>query len=106
LNILKWLENWHRSNCSNSAWENIYGIKIFTIDNPGWGVEIELSETPLEGKTFTAIVINNNESDWLDCHVNNDVFVGAGDTNKLEIILNIFKTWTIEHLTDGSLFNG
>lgn len=30
-----WLSNWHKLNC-NGDWEHTYGIKIETLDNPGW----------------------------------------------------------------------
>ena len=60
MTVLNWIEQWYQSNCSNSSWENIYGITICTIDNPGWMVKIELMETPFEKKTFDNIFIEHN----------------------------------------------
>ena len=51
LDELKWLENWMRSMC-NGSWEHCYGVKIGTLDNPGWWVEIDIIDTPLEEKKF------------------------------------------------------
>ncbi len=48
LNSLDRLEQWFRSMC-NGDWEHTYGIKILTLDNPGWIVAIELRDTPLFG---------------------------------------------------------
>ncbi len=44
--MINWLENWYSSQCDGS-WEHFYGIKIETLDNPGWAVEIDLCETEL-----------------------------------------------------------
>ena len=87
-----WLENWYSSHC-NGEWEECYGIKIQTLDNPGWFVEIELSETPLATKSFTPINIENSEEDWVICKVENERFYGFGDPNKLSYIISIFKEW-------------
>ena len=47
--MINWLENWYSSQCDGS-WEHFYGIKIETLDNPGWAVEIDLCETELINK--------------------------------------------------------
>ncbi|MFK0239099.1 Imm53 family immunity protein, partial [Streptomyces vinaceus] len=33
-------------------WEHEWGVKIATLDNPGWTVEIDLEETDLEGREY------------------------------------------------------
>lgn len=92
MSILKWLENWYKSNC-NGDWEHGYGIKITTIDNPGWSVNINLTETTLEDKTFKKIEIDNGDNDWMVCLFQDGRFKGWGDTDKLESIIEIFKEW-------------
>ena len=92
MNIINWLEKWYQSNC-DTEWEHAYGIKINTLDNPGWIVEIDLADTPLKDKVFENIKIDNGNEDWIICCVNNDVYTGSGDTAKLEEILNMFKEW-------------
>lgn len=69
-------------------------VKIETLDNPGWGVYIYLFGTNLQSKIFDVININTSENDWLTCKIENNVFKGYGDPNKLQIILNLFKDWT------------
>jgi hypothetical protein len=49
LEILKWLQAWYSSQC-NGDWEHGNGIRIASIDNPGWHVAINLNETELESK--------------------------------------------------------
>lgn len=48
---LEWLMNWYVRKCNND-WEHSFGVKIDTLDNPGWTVEIDLRETCLEGCPF------------------------------------------------------
>lgn len=41
------LAKWFVEQC-NGDWEHSYGIKIHTISNPGWFVEVDLSYTTAE----------------------------------------------------------
>lgn len=92
MNILNWLTKWFQSNC-NGDWEHDYGIRIETLDNPGWLVDIYLFDTELQNKNFQQIELNENDSDWMFCKVENYFFKGRGDLNKLIKILEIFKSW-------------
>jgi hypothetical protein len=39
------LENWYSPQC-NGHWEHGFGVRISTIDNPGWSADIDLHDTP------------------------------------------------------------
>jgi len=41
---LRALEDWYASVCDGD-WEHTYGVKIGTLDNPGWTVDIDLRQT-------------------------------------------------------------
>lgn len=92
MDIFKWLEKWYSSKC-DGEWENFYGIKINTLDNPGWIVQIDITQTGLEDKVFSTIDFDNNEEDWLHCRVQDGKYEGFGDNSKLITILEIFMTW-------------
>ena len=92
MDILNWLQEWYKSNCDGD-WEHVFGIKIDTLDNPGFTVCINLEGTNLEGKDFKKMAIDNGDDDWLFCWVENVVFNGVGDPNKLGKILEIFRDW-------------
>jgi len=92
MSTIKWLEKWYQSNC-DSNWEHVYGVKIETLDNPGWHVKINLADTLVEEKAFNKIYIDKGDNDWITCRVNNNVFEGGGDSGKLEEILEVFKIW-------------
>lgn len=89
---VEWLIEWYKSNCDGD-WEHSYGIRIETLDNPGWSVKIDLSETELENKEFSQTTKINNQNDWFLCKVEDNIFQGVGDIYKLEKILDLFKTW-------------
>jgi len=89
MNTIKKIQNWYMSNC-DGEWEHQYGVKIETLDNPGWSVEVDLNKTKYENKSFTEINIDNGDEDWIRCRVSDKKFLGDGDPNKLKQILKIF----------------
>ena len=94
MNYIKWLEEWYKSQC-DGEWEHLYGVKIDTLDNPGWRVTIDLVDTELENKKYDEYELVNKEDDddWLFCRVKNGRFEGGGDPSKLEAIIQRFKEW-------------
>ena len=92
MNDIQWLENWYRSQCDGD-WEHCYGVRISTLDNPGWAVQINLNETPLFGEPFDTINIDNGDDDWIICRIRDGYFEGNGDPDKLEKIISIFRHW-------------
>ena len=104
MNALEWLKEWYKSNCDGD-WEHCYGICINTMDNPGWYVEIEFCETDLKGKIFKNLEISKGKNDWINCKVEDDVFHGMGDANKLEQIIEVFKDFA-ESQNDEQPLNG
>jgi len=80
---------WYAEQC-NGEWEHGSGIKITTVDNPGWGVTINLRETAQENIQFERVSEDRGESDWLQCFIRDGQFIGAGDPSKLGAILERF----------------
>ena len=92
MDILEWLEKWYYSMCDGS-WEHYYGVKIGTLDNPGWMVLIDIIDTPLEEKVFNKISRYTDDDDWIHCQIKEGKFDGGGDPTKLIEILTVFKDW-------------
>lgn len=92
MSILNWLIEWYSSQCDGD-WEHCYGVKIYTADNPGWCVDIDILGTSVEGKEFSLFQYDNGDADWIICKVKDGRFIGAGDSSKLEEIIQIFKEW-------------
>ncbi len=53
---------WRRDH-SNGDWEHSFRIRISTLDNPGWSVDINLEDTDLEDRDFAAKKILRSDAD-------------------------------------------
>jgi hypothetical protein len=94
--MIDWLQKWYKAQCDGD-WEHENGVVIKTIDNPGWSVEINLKGTQLEGVTIPYTLTENNEDDWIGYSIENDLFLGAGDTTKLTSIISVFNQICVKH---------
>jgi len=92
MEILKWLQEWYSRQC-NGDWEHGSGVRITSIDNPGWHVAINLIGTELENKQVDLIQIERTEEDWIYCKIENGCFSGAGGPGNLEEVLRVFYLW-------------
>lgn len=88
--VLKWLEKWYKSQC-NGDWEHEYGIKVYTLDNPGWAVAIDLKNTKFEDLNIKYTLLEKAKDDWIGFSVKDGIFNGAGDCSKLKQIIMKFK---------------
>lgn len=95
VNTVKRLEDWFFIHCDND-WEHSNRIEIYNLDNPGWGVKIDLEETLLEEIQFDKVEYGDSEdrtATWLKCYKEEKIFIGLGSYNMLEIILQRFLDW-------------
>ena len=103
MNALQSLIEWYSDQC-NGDWEHTYGVKIDTLDNPGWSLEVNLTETDLEDRAFEPYQIQRTEEDWIVCRAETSprgrVFVGYGGAGNLEELLLAFLTWSKESSQD------
>lgn len=90
------LQAWYRNNCGGD-WEHSYGVKIETLDNPGWSVKIDLSETRYKDLKHDKLNKDYGDHDWMQCSISDKVFVGCGSCNKLNMILQTFFEWVDEY---------
>jgi hypothetical protein len=89
---LRALEEWYASVCDGD-WEHSYGVKIGTLDNPGWSVDIDLLETPLAAAKLERVVVDRTDDDWVQYWVENGVFKGCCGTRNLSELLRLFTEW-------------
>ncbi|MDY6833477.1 MAG: immunity 53 family protein [Chloroflexota bacterium] len=92
MDALKSIESWYLSQCDGD-WEHQFGIKIETLDNPGWHIEISLAKTALESRILTKLDIERSEQDWICCKVKDNMFIGHGGPENLKGILEVFLAW-------------
>ncbi|OQX97511.1 MAG: hypothetical protein B6I24_08570 [Bacteroidetes bacterium 4572_128] len=86
----QWLENWYESH-HDGDWEHTYGIRIETIDNPGWKIEIDIAETKFENLEQIFCLIENNENDWHGIEIKNKKYTAVGDIKKLDFLIGKFR---------------
>ena len=93
--ILSKLQQWFAQQCDGD-WEHDCGIRIETLDNPGWIIKINLAGTELEGRSFSPIahgLDHEASTDWHSLSVKGDTFEAAGDPTKLTFMLQTFLNW-------------
>ena len=92
MNDLDWLLNWYKNQCDGD-WEHGNGIKINTLDNPGWYLWVSINETTLQNMPFKKIKIKRSEEDWIFCNIEEGMFKGYGGIFNLPELLSIFRKW-------------
>lgn len=101
MNQLEWLMGWYAQQCDGD-WEHSFGIKLDTLDNPGWYITINLEGTLLQGKPFSPVTVNMDDNDgdpnvhWHHCQIKENQFVGACGVYDLGLVLDIFRQFAIE----------
>lgn len=90
---LERLSAWYSLRCDGD-WEHCYGIEIGTLDNPGWRVRIDLTETDLVEEPFDELRSEyEHQVRWLRCWKEGSAFHAAGGPEQLEAALQVFLAW-------------
>ncbi|WP_363168921.1 immunity 53 family protein [uncultured Lamprocystis sp.] len=98
MNALAQLQDWYLSQC-NGDWEHTYGVSIGTLDNPGWSLVVELTDSNLDGRSFAPVSHGvgadsvEDDPDWLTCEVKSNRFVAHGGPLKLDEMIMVFVKW-------------
>lgn len=62
--VLTRLCGWYALHCDGD-WEHQSGLKIGTLDNPGWSLEVNLTGTNCEDRTINRISEVRTKHDWI-----------------------------------------
>lgn len=90
MEILEWIQHWFEDNC-DGKWERGQGIQITTLENPGWEVEIDISNTSIANLKMEWILNELGPHDWYGVKIEDQKFSASGDVGKLEFLLGLFK---------------
>jgi len=90
-----WLQEWYAKHCDGD-WEHEYGVRIDTLDNPGWTIDVDLVDTELETREFIALKIERSTNDWIRCRVEDKSFKGWGGPSNLDELIQVFRRWASE----------
>jgi len=90
---LKRLSDWFAAQ-ADGDYEHDHGVRIETLDNPGWRVRVELTGTPLELAVFPEYQDSyDDEARWLRCWRADNVFEAACGVPRLEDAVLVFLDW-------------
>jgi hypothetical protein len=98
------LVRWYAERC-DGEWEHQHGVKLESLDNPGWLLEVDLGPgfpsgpdgvVGTDGDPPTAASGFVHGPSWLSCEVRNGRFVGAGDPSRLLELVERFLAWADE----------
>jgi hypothetical protein len=90
--VWTWLQAWYVAQC-NDDWEHGYGINITTLDNPGWSIKIDLTDTGLDTEAYARREVHRSEDDWCITWTEHATYQAAcGPTNIAEA-LHEFRLW-------------
>jgi hypothetical protein len=90
--VLTWLQGWYAAH-ADGDWEHQHGVRIDTLDNPGWSVVIDLTATEFERRSFDRVELHRSEDDWVVAWVENASWhLACGPLNLAEG-LHRFRVW-------------
>lgn len=89
--VWTWIQAWYVQQC-NGDWEHGYGIRIDTLDNPGWSVRINLEDTSEEDRVWPERhSVHRSDDDWVEAWVQDKEFNAACGPLNLAEALHIFR---------------
>ena len=96
MSVLSELQEWFASQCDGD-WEHGHGIRIESLDNPGWFVIVDLARTALASAKFEEIKVDNGRGEWAAIRVTDDgVWQAASDPGGLEAAIARCLSWAAE----------
>jgi hypothetical protein len=90
---LRELQQWYVAQCDGD-WEHHYGIKVGTLDNPGWSLRIDLAGTSRESAQEPMHRIERTEFDWVHWRVADKCFEAFCGPANLADAIRAFLTFT------------
>ncbi len=107
MELLDRLNDWFISHCDGD-WEHGAGIRLSTLDNPGWRLEIEIPDDLYTDPSGFREIVSEwiSDKDWIKIIISGGVYDGVGDPAKLRRIittyLDLFGSHGITHAHDSS----
>lgn len=90
------LQDWYAGNC-NGDWEHSAGVRIESVDNPGWVVRVDIPGTPVEGRVLDRVIVDDTEENWLHYWSDGDAIRAAAAPRRLRdalhAVLGLLADW-------------
>ena len=89
---LTWLQDWYGARLRDGQYAS--RVRITTLDNPGWEVSIDLSDTDLASSDFSPIDDHPpTRLDWFEAKVSRNVYRADSGPLGLGRCLEEFRQW-------------
>ncbi|PJK07714.1 rhodanese-related sulfurtransferase [Lysobacteraceae bacterium NML95-0200] len=88
-NFIKELQDWYIEQC-NDDWEHSYGVRIDTLDNPGWDISIDLNDTRWSDIEISLNRFDDSDLNWYQYQVAGGKYLACGGPFLLEKLIQIF----------------
>ena len=96
MNALQRLQDCYSAQCEGDR-DHQQGVRIESLDNPGWALDIDLADTALADKPFTEVKRGYEDTtDWLICFLRDGKFMGRCGPQNLQEMIGVFLTWAEE----------
>ena len=93
---MDWLLDWYEVACKNGL-DPKNRIELYTLDNPGWDLSVNLEGTGLDIHEYFLIEnIDRTDDDWCHCFVRDNVFYAPCGNCNLGESLDMFRKF-IDH---------
>ncbi|WP_414553985.1 immunity 53 family protein [Stenotrophomonas forensis] len=94
------LQRWYTKHCDED-WEHSYGIKIETLDNPGWILTIDLIDTELSEYSLPRTRVDRSDADWIQSEISDRRYIACGGVLNLEEMVLQFLNFAGESGADS-----
>lgn len=89
---LEFLTTWFARQCDGD-WEHDLGIRIETLDNPGWSVDVRIGDTALQGLVTEWHKQEQSPDEWLHWRSTGDMFEARCGPMNLSDALDAFQAF-------------
>ncbi len=90
----EFFQRWYAEQC-NGDWEHEFGVRITTLDNPGWHVVADLVDTDLEGRTLGRSKEEPGEGRWIWASSDGERYESSCDLHSLDDALSRFREFAL-----------
>lgn len=87
---LDFLQRWYAEQC-NGDWEHEFGVRLATLDNPGWVLSVDLVDTDLEGRELARVKQEPEPDRRLWSASDGELYQSSCDTRSLPDMLTRFR---------------
>lgn len=88
----QYVEDWYAARCDGD-WEHEFGVRLVTLDNPGWNLSVDLADTDWEGHTLPRTMRDLGDGRWITTASDGLVFDASCDPSSLGLSVLAFKAF-------------